>query len=154
MIKIDKKYTWIIISFLIGTIFGSGTLWRYYDHKLSEEQYVFNKHKELRLRREDNLKKIMELNPEVRKKTIDVQMRDNKYDEELSLLMAELRRLVDDFNNDELELAKLEDREPLKLKLDLESPERTVTLDYAPPKSSIKINPLPRRSEVKSSPHQ
>jgi hypothetical protein len=115
---------------------------------------VFNKHKELRLRREDNLKKIMELNPEVRKKTIDVQMRDNKYDEELSLLMAELRRLVDDFNNDELELAKLEDREPLKLKLDLESPERTVTLDYAPPKSSIKINPLPRRSEVKSSPHQ
>ena len=58
MSEINKNVKWIVISFVIGTLLGTGSIWTYMEHRLNAEKYNFEKQRELRTRREDNLKKL------------------------------------------------------------------------------------------------
>lgn len=133
MSEIIKNTKWIVISFVVGTLLGTGSIWTYIGHRLNEEKYELEKQKELRTRREDNLKKIMEMSPIIRKKSNEARKINDFFDENLKLMRTQFKKLVDDFNSDEIELAKIESREPIKFTLEADFPGGEIIIDHDPP---------------------
>lgn len=133
MTEITKNTKWIVISFVVGTLLGSGSIWSYMGYRLNEEKYKFEQQKELRTRREDNLKKIVEMSPIIREKSNEARKNNNFFDENLRLMRIQLKKLIDDFNSDEIALAKIEPREPIKFILEGDFPEGEFIIDHNPP---------------------
>ena len=126
------KIRWVIISFVVRTVLGTGSIWTYMEHRLNEAKYIFEKQKELRNRRDNNLKKIIEMSPILRKKVNEARGK-NVFDEHLRLMLASFKNTIENFNNDEVELAKIESRDPIILTLVNNISDREIILDYAPP---------------------
>jgi len=145
MSEMKRNTKWIVISFVVGTLLGTGSIWTYMGHRLNEEKYEFEKQKELRYRREDNLKRIMEMSPNIRKKSNEARTKGTFVDENLKLMRAQFKKLIDDFNSDETELAKLESRKPLKFTLEGDFPGGEIIIDHDPPQppslEGIKVSP-------------
>ncbi|MFZ3063730.1 MAG: hypothetical protein WA277_00405 [Nitrospirota bacterium] len=127
-----KKYglIWVLTSFFIGTILGSGAIWQWQQLKVSKERFSFEKQNALRKEREDKLRNIFTLNENLRKAKSEVQ---KKAKESLNLLLLQLTNSINDFNKIEGELAELEKRAPLILKVESDLPKSGIVLDHLAP---------------------
>lgn len=135
MREITNNTKWIIISFVVGTLLGTGSVWKYMGHRLDEQKYEFETQKELRYRREKNLKRIIEMSPIIRQKSNEARLKGTFFDENLKLIRAQFKTLIDDFNSDESKLAILESRKPLRFSLEGDFPGSEVIIDHDPPQS-------------------
>ena len=142
MSKENSVNIWVIISFIIGTLIGSGAIWQYQQLKIEKEKLRLEIEKakfveieninKIRKNRDEKLNKIMELSPKLRRITNE-NKNAGREPEHLRLLRVQFMQLVDQFNGAEIELAKLENRKPIEFIIEGVFPEGSVIIDHLPP---------------------
>jgi len=120
-----KEYLtkWTVISFLIGTIFGTGSIWKYFDYKLQQEKLRSEQAEtatKLRSQLEPLLREIIALTDEY----LMVQKEGNipEVHNRLTAIKARLAILKDNANSLETKSAFLEHREEKKINLNFFPP--------------------------------
>jgi hypothetical protein len=124
---------WTIISFLLGTGLGSGSIWEWQKVKLEAQKQVLEVQKqdldravqttELRRRENDQYSQIIDLT----KKYVDSRDAYSKSPSsqiygDIAALRAQLDLMKDDFVSLESKLARLEGRQPRIIPLDFTTP--------------------------------
>ena len=141
MTKESMKKIWPILSFVIGMLVGSGSIWQYQQIQLDKERLILERKRttieklnninNIMKNRGDCLKNIMELSPKVRE-AINV---SGKSSEHVRLLYIQFKQEVERFNNYEISLARIQRREPMKFILEGVFPDGDIVIDHLPPAS-------------------
>ena len=122
-----KRLSWaIIISFLIGTLFGSGAIWQWQQLRLASKSYELEKilkTTELRNQISELYSKIIEITDEYIKTQDAYEKRRNSSGyKKILKLASHLGILKDDFKALEDKLAQLENRTPRAIEIGFLSP--------------------------------
>ena len=101
-----KNKTAIILSFLIGTLFGSGSIWQWQQSKLENEKMRFEKQQALRVSHENHLVRMLEMLPKFEK------ILSSGEDTQKIMFLRRFNNIYENYRKEEIELAKLEGRIP------------------------------------------
>jgi len=107
--NVQLKWWWVVISFFIGTLLGSGAIWQWFNVNLAEAQLELNKQKhiiELRDKIEDSLFKINRLSRE----SLNIKGSSKISEFKKNQIKSESELLIQDLMEFEKQLAKLENR--------------------------------------------
>ena len=142
MTKESMKKIWPLLSFVIGMLVGSGSIWQYQQIQLDKERLILERKRttieklnninNIMKNRGECLKNIMELSPKVREAINNV---SGKSSEHVTLLHIQLKKEVERFNNYEIDLARIQRREPIKFILEGVFPDGNIVIDHLPPAS-------------------
>jgi len=125
--KITKdSLSWAIIALLVGTLFGSGSIWQWQKNNLDRERFELEKitkSMEIRKRVDDLLADIIEISNEYIKVSNSYYSSKNPSDgNEMKRLITRLDVLKNDFKTIEKSLSLVEGREPREIQIDFIPP--------------------------------
>lgn len=139
--RTKKVNIWVIISFIIGTLFGTGAIWKYMDARIAQERLELDKEKhsiemviktsELRGEINDIFVEITDLSNDF----IKVMENNAKHPSEdnqrkMRNMDSQLGMLKDNFDKLEEQLAQIEGRESRKINLDYIPPAPVMDLGF------------------------
>lgn len=125
--KITKdSLVWAIIALLVGTVFGSGSIWQWQKNRLDREKFELEKMTksiDMRKRVDDLLSDIIALSDEyIRVSNSYYKTRNPSDGNEMKRLITRLDVLKNDFKTIEKNLSFLEGREARKIQLEFIPP--------------------------------
>ena len=127
---------WVVLSFVIGTLFGSGALWQWKDLQLKEKSQQLETVQgtaELRQKIDALYTRILEITDQFIKADNSYRQRpDPETNNQLVRLKSQLDIAKDDFLSLEKQLAAIEGRAPRNIPIDLVPP---------PPPTGLRIVP-------------
>lgn len=125
--KITKdSLSWAIIALLVGTLFGSGSIWQWQKNNLDRERFELEKitkSMEIRKRVDDLLADIIEISNEYIKVSNSYYRSKSPSDgNEMKRLITRLDVLKNDFKAIEKNLSLVEGRDPREIQIDFIPP--------------------------------
>ena len=124
--------TWVVVSFLVGTLLGSGSLWQWKQSKLESQKQELEtvvKTTDLRQQENEQYAKIIDLTNEyIRDRDEYSKNARPDLNNRILQLRSQLDVMKDNFMTLEKNLARLENRQPRKITIDFIPPEPPTNL--------------------------
>lgn len=120
--NLSKSSTvWGIVTFCVGIILGSGSLWQWQQKRIDKQKYeleVTKSRMELRQRINETLARIIDLSDKFVRINASKEMSQYEKQGEVDKLGSQLRLLKDDFLSFEKQLSVLENRKARQIQID------------------------------------